>query len=158
MADKVIIKRCFHCKQIKPISEFYKSRNRKDGHSTFCKMCGIKRAKNFRESKIGQLYIRNYHLSERNRLLQKKYRLSEKGKSSNSKSVEKQRRNFPEKRNASIAVMHAISAGKIVPANKNTCAYCFRQAKHYHHYLGYAKEHWLDVIPLCCFCHNKLHH
>jgi predicted HNH restriction endonuclease len=23
--------------------------------------------------------------------------------------------------------------------------------------LGYAIEHWLDVIPLCRFCHKSLH-
>ena len=30
-------------------------------------------------------------------------------------------------------------------------------AQHYHHYLGYAKTNWLDIVPLCVQCHKSEH-
>ena len=40
------IKHCTRCKTNKPISEFGKNKNEKDGHSVYCKVCysGIMRA------------------------------------------------------------------------------------------------------------------
>jgi hypothetical protein len=37
------------------------------------------------------------------------------------------------------------------------CRDCNEQAEEYHHYLGYAPEHWLDVIALCKDCHRQNH-
>lgn len=33
------VKKCPHCKQIKPISEFYAQKQAKDGHQCYCKVC-----------------------------------------------------------------------------------------------------------------------
>lgn len=33
------VKRCYHCKQEKPLSEFPKNRTRPDGHGSMCKNC-----------------------------------------------------------------------------------------------------------------------
>lgn len=38
------------------------------------------------------------------------------------------------------------------------CTKCGRQAEQYHHHNGYAKENWLDVIPVCAKCHHEAHH
>ena len=38
------------------------------------------------------------------------------------------------------------------------CQQCHQECKpHAHHYLGYAKENWLDVVFLCPLCHRRIH-
>ena len=37
------------------------------------------------------------------------------------------------------------------------CVICNNQAKTYHHYKGYEKKNWLDILPLCYDCHFKEH-
>jgi len=66
------------------------------------------------------------------------------------------RKKFPEKEKAHSAVRVAIRDGKIKSAKTLKCAHCERQACDYHHYKGYDKEHRLDVIPLCRYCHKAI--
>ena len=58
--------------------------------------------------------------------------------------------------NACTTVSNAIKRGLLVkPTNCSQCNESKRiQA---HHYLGYAKEHRLDIIWLCEMCHRKTH-
>jgi len=64
----------------------------------------------------------------------------------------------PEKRKAISTVQIAIKDGRLLPVHTYTCTRCYQvPAKHYHHYLGYAPKHWLDVIPVCIKCHKKQH-
>ncbi len=63
----------------------------------------------------------------------------------------------PEQRKAQIALTNAIGSGKIKPAKMFNCTYCSKKAEQYHHHLGYAPEHWFDVIPLCRDCHTATH-
>ena len=37
--EEIAMKRCYRCKEIKPITEFYKNRAKKDGIATPCKSC-----------------------------------------------------------------------------------------------------------------------
>lgn len=60
----------------------------------------------------------------------------------------------PQNRQARIAVMHAVSRGKLPRVKTLACARCGQPAKEYHHHKGYAQEHWLDVEPLCKKCHE----
>lgn len=60
------------------------------------------------------------------------------------------------KREAAQAVNTAVwSYGSLPKASACQCAICGQAAHHYHHYLGYEPEHWLDVIPLCRPCHRR---
>lgn len=56
------------------------------------------------------------------------------------------------------AIHQATFKGKMKPARAFKCDYCGDQAEHYHHYNGYEKEHWFDVIPLCRPCHTNTMH
>jgi hypothetical protein len=59
---------------------------------------------------------------------------------------------------AQKAVYRAISEGRLRPATHFVCVKCrVQQAQHYHHYLGYGGENWLDIVPLCIACHSKVH-
>jgi hypothetical protein len=55
------------------------------------------------------------------------------------------------------AVNHAVEYGRIPPVQAQQCVDCEKQAEHYHHRLGYEREHWLDVVPLCAECHKRHH-
>lgn len=59
--------------------------------------------------------------------------------------------------NAHAAVYKAVRAGRLAPVNTLICTFCENQAKEYHHYLGYERENYLNVIPLCKKCHADIH-
>lgn len=50
---------------------------------------------------------------------------------------------------ASAAVGQAIKQGKLPHPTTLRCADCGAIATNYDHHLGYAREHWLDVQPVC---------
>lgn len=60
---------------------------------------------------------------------------------------------FPERRSARIAVATAVAGGRLAPALSRPCRDCGGPAREYDHYLGYDKEHWLDVEAVCRRCH-----
>lgn len=59
---------------------------------------------------------------------------------------------------AGSALNYAIRRGKLPKVSTLICTDCGSPACHYHHHLGYEKEHWLDVIPLCRGCHRRRHY
>lgn len=57
-------------------------------------------------------------------------------------------------RDASRAVSEALASGKLI--RPSVCAACGEVDEvEAHHHHGYAKEHWLDIVWLCVFCHRK---
>lgn len=63
----------------------------------------------------------------------------------------------PEQQRARDAVVRAVRNGQLAPITTRACAECCVPARHYHHHLGYAAEHWLNVRPLCSRCHKRAH-
>lgn len=63
----------------------------------------------------------------------------------------------PNKRKARNAIHRAISEGRMFKADCYGCRYCWRLADTWHHHLGYEREHWFDVIPVCFKHHGNLH-
>lgn len=47
---------------------------------------------------------------------------------------------------------YAVERGRLLPASHYKCHDCDQQAKYYDHHLGYEKEHWLHVQPVCVKC------
>ena len=74
----------------------------------------------------------------------------------------KAKSNFPASKNerqaAVDAVRYAIRRGLLAPAHTLPCFCCGKPAERYHHHLGYARRHLLDVQALCCSCHAKTHY
>ena len=134
-----MMKKCSTCGKIVAIDECYKNKSRPDGHSHDCKECDRARA---------LLYSK----TDRGRITQRKYRQSKKGK--------KRAKSLPRKyqRKAHKAVRDAIGRGEIKQASTMPCSQeCGGMAMDYHHYNGYDKEYWLDVVPVCRKCHHKIH-
>lgn len=61
----------------------------------------------------------------------------------------------PNELKARLRVAWLVKEGKLPPIKEITCHSCQEPAVNYHHYLGYAEEHWGHVIPLCSPCHGK---
>jgi hypothetical protein len=62
----------------------------------------------------------------------------------------------PERLRARDAVKRAVAGGLLIRPKR--CESCnVRSRVHGHHYAGYARAHWLDVIWLCPLCHKDAH-
>lgn len=59
------------------------------------------------------------------------------------------------KHSARMAVLRAAAKGLI---ERKPCEVCEATPVEGHHYLGYAREHWLDVQWLCRQHHEEAHH
>lgn len=62
-----------------------------------------------------------------------------------------------EKERARMNLRYRIRTGEMPHPTTVQCTNCDDIAKQYHHHLGYAKKHQLNVIPLCLECHKKEH-
>lgn len=66
----------------------------------------------------------------------------------------KTRKKFANKYKARELIATEVKRGNIPKISFLVCKICNKQAQEYHHYLGYEKKQWLDVIPLCINCHK----
>ena len=125
--------------------------------------------KHYQRSPKGKIAQKRYSQSEKFKSTQKRYQQTEKGKATQRRGRKKfqgtdkykagQKRFYgrhPNRIKAISAINNAIRAGKLPRPDTLQCHYCPKPAQHYHHWHGYEKEHWLDVIPVCIPCHNNL--
>ena len=151
MAEPIISKRCPRCKEIKPISEFFKRQQSKDRLQYKCKTCCLQ----YNQSEKGRVANRKakkkYNKTPKGKATKKKYERTPKGK-----AVKKRfKARHPNQIKAKNAVNHAITAGKLPRPDTLLCHYCPKPAQQYHHWHGYEPKHWLDVIPVCILCHHN---
>jgi hypothetical protein len=55
---------------------------------------------------------------------------------------------------ARYLVRVAVNLGIIDPVLTRKCVDCGGQSTEYDHHMGYDREHWLVVEPVCKSCHN----
>ena len=187
MAEQIIFKQCSKCKgDPKPLSDFQRRKDSKDGHRNDCKICRYKyeieysqteKGKAVRKKALlrydksdkGKATHKRYQQGEKFKVTQKRYLQTEKGKakveryqqSKKGKAAQRagQKRfrvRHPNQPKALIAVRDAIKKGILPKPNSLQCHYGDHQAQEYHHHKGYAPEHWLDVIPVCKKCHTNI--
>jgi len=134
------MKECFKCKQIKPLSEFYKHPATKDGHVNKCKICNKKDVLvNYKNNSLDP----NFIIKERKRGREKHLRLYSGKTRQNYNNKANWREKYPEKYKASIK---SQSMSKYKP---------FEGAEKHH--WSYNKEHYKDIIWLSNKDHNKAH-
>ncbi len=158
MSEIIITKCCLTCKKIKSSEEFHKDKSTNDGLHRWCKICRSIQMRNYYQTENGCRKIRNwakkYYKSGNGKIVQKKWQLQNKQAI---KLYDKQYSlKHPERIQAKNAVNHKIEKGQILPVKNYKCN-CGENAQHYHHYKGYAKENWFDIIPICVPCHKYLH-
>ncbi len=128
-------KRCLKCKKYKQLSEFYISC--KSGLQSYCKSCCKISSANYQKTEKGIRTNKLYAQTAERKAVKKRFRTR------NQNQIKAQN-----------AVNHAIQACKMSRPDSLICHHCPTRAKEYHHHLGYAPEHWYDVIPVCLKCHQ----
>lgn len=160
------MKQCSKCKEWKELSEFYRANNKKSGYFSQCKKCANEARKGYDRSEIlkkynssekGRIARSQYEKTEKGKIAKKRYRQSEIGREIERKNSAAYKIRYPDRAKAHYVVKDMVKMGKIPPAKMLPCDICGNAACHYHHYKGYEKEHWLDVIPLCQQCHINIH-
>ena len=137
MAEAIVeTKPCPKCGMTKSLAEFSKRGARRKSH---CKPCIKVSRKRYNESAAGREHNKQYWQSASGKQSKRRWYLA----CCRTDAIK-----------ARSAISVAVRMGKMPPA-KNLACRCGQPAQEYHHHLGYAKEHWLDVLPLCATCHHN---
>ena len=133
-------KKCFKCKTVKPLTEFYKHSAMGDGHLNKCKECAKNDANKYRAEnleKVREYDKRRAKLPDRVKLalrVNQEWRVADKRRSQ-----------------CHSAVARAIKNNKLIPM---PCVRC-GEVKSLAHHEDYDKP--LDVMWLCQPCHKQRH-
>ena len=127
---------CSWCKKNKPSRLFHRLG---DGLQRKCKDCM-------------ELYAHIRYLKKKKEILSKNKKWREANKDLMAKYVRRDRKKFPNKRAARIAVMNAVRLGKL---EKESC-YCGVKKVEAHH-PSYKKSDFLKVVWLCNKHHKAIH-
>jgi hypothetical protein len=158
-------KMCTKCQTVKPFEDFYKAKQNRDGHKSWCKACEIEYSRQYQKTSKGKEVMKRYNQSDKGRKRMRefdkspvgrekhrRYNSSDKGRLYDKKS----KKRYPLKTKARNAVNNAIKARKLPPPNTLTCQRCNQQAQEYHHHMGYDPEYNLTVKPYCIQCHRDI--
>lgn len=175
------LKTCVDCGEAKPVANFSKNRNSKDGLNSYCTPCASARYKRWREENQARRneYMREWHkanLEHETRHARERYqndelhrrRVLEWGRAYRERNADAVReRHWARKKTAGFqnditrahtTVSRAVRRGILPPAWSMVCDECQEaQAAHWHHHKGYDPEYKLDVIAVCIDCHTEEH-
>lgn len=104
-----------------------------------------------------RLYNREYGKENRDHLKEVKKEWEENNKDKLRLYRQLKEKKHPEKIKARKRITYLVNKGKIPNIKTQICLGCGEKAESYHHYLGYNKENWNDIVPLCYKCHNNIH-
>ena len=149
------MKDCIGCSCTKPLSDFPKRKDAKDGCRNTCNTCTNSDWKEYKQGNR-ESYLENarrYTRTEKGRELRKSWRLSAKGREINREYQERYRLESPEKHKAHYLLAYAVKTGKVTKSeNCNKCG----SSDHIHgHHEDYSKP--LEVEWICAICHVALH-
>lgn len=146
-------KECICCKLIKPIADYYKHSQMKDGHLNKCKECQKINTKNARDANPEHYkdYDRNRANLPKRVNARKEYSLTDQGKDAHRRAHKKQKEMYPNKAKTRYAVSNAVRDGRLF---KSPCEVCGKLKVEAHH-PDYSKP--LDVMWLCTKHHKEWH-
>lgn len=132
-------KTCFKCEKQKPLPEFYKHGQMKDGRLNKCKDCTRADVKQHRRSDEYREKVLEY-----DRL---------RGSRQTPEYIAEHRRRNPESYVARNAVNNALRDGRLEKPSK--CQNCGSESSLHGHHYDYSKL--LSVVWLCVACHRQHH-
>lgn len=144
------MKTCTKCGLARCRADFTPDKRRKDGLQSWCRPCN--REGNRAHYCANLVQSRQYHREHYN---QNQEQCREIARASYHRDIELSRLQA----RAHSAVQRALSRGEI--AKPDHCEVCNRLEQEVaggfeaHHYLGYAREHYLDIQWLCIPCHRE---
>jgi hypothetical protein len=109
-------------------------------------------------ARAAKKYLASEHGKRAGLERQKRYSQTERGKEVRRQAAARMRAKYPERDKARKRISQLVADGRLPPARDLACKKCGSNASEYHHHLGYDKEHWFDVIPLCHDCHESADH
>lgn len=134
-------KKCFKCKDVKPLDDFYKHSEMADGHLGKCKDCAKTDATSNRNANLER--IRAYD-RERGKL---PHRIA-----NTIANTKRWRKLNPEKYAAHMLLNYAVRTGKVKKPRK--CSQCKKKRLIMGHHEDYTKP--LEVIWACQECHKEI--
>lgn len=170
------MKKCCTCKAHKPLDEFYRDRSTYDQLTARCKDCSKAHTKRMSKQSPKRAPVPRSAMPKRCcrchavkdavcfgtdktrpdglcPVCRDCRKLEKKERETRVRITREYRQRFPERNAARSAVNNAVRSGKLLPARSLVCVGCGLPAVHYHHHLGYSREHRLSVIPVCAACH-----
>jgi len=130
------MKKCFKCEKEKPLTEFYKHKQMKDGHLNKCKDCTKSDSTDHRNNNLDK--IRSYD--------------RERGNRHKDGYLQEYRAKYPNKYKAHSMINSAIKSGKLF---KDDCSECGSSDNPHAHHDDYLKP--LNIRWLCAACHHQWH-
>jgi hypothetical protein len=176
MQDQPTTKPCKKCGKVLPLTAFPTRKSAKDGHRHECFTCNAayhaayysERREEWK-TKGAIHYVQNrsrvaansaaYYRAHREEYIARAREWvrahPDQAKESFRKSAHRQSKMRPDRVLALTAVHAATKKGTLI---RQPCQNCGNPKSEGHHHLGYAPEHYLDVIWLCRRCHEDVHH
>lgn len=163
-------KKCKSCKAEKPINEFHRASNVKDGHAGKCKICKNAYVSEWRNKNYDRKTETDRKWSEKNSGRKKEsIRLWRKRNSEKVSEYRKQsylrnyqhireyhvlwREQHPDKKQCHMLLNEAVYSGNVT--KPSSCQICEATGNLHGHHHDYTKP--LDVWWLCPSCHHLLH-
>lgn len=150
------MKQCRRCKEWKFAKNFANYKKAPDGLQYWCRQCQTEYSRTTQRKESISLYAQSKQGKINRNKRQKNFLKTEKGKLYRSNKSKRHRARDIVGEQARHATNKAVKDGIIPRISTQKCQECGNQARHYHHW-SYEKEHWLDVIPLCFYCHIEVH-
>lgn len=151
-------KRCGKCSETKPFEEFYKDPEGRHGRGSKCKLCVVATARHWAKANPARKKEAEDRWREVNP--ERKKALAKRWSAENPEAVRRShvrsQERYPDRRQARIAVGHAVESGRLVkPAHCGGCGKATESRLLHGHHPDYSKP--LEVEWLCTGCHSAEH-
>jgi hypothetical protein len=148
------MKRCFKCKKLKPLNEFYTHPQMGDGHLNKCIRCFKRDATAYRYRNLEAIraYDRERGRNPSPSRLQARAKARKKDSQQRADYIKRVGQELRLRINARSILNVAVKSGKI---KRQPCERCGSTYRVHGHHEDYYKP--LDVIWLCPICHGKRH-
>lgn len=150
------MKKCFKCREIKPLGEFYAHPQMPDGHLNKCKTCAKRdRSENYRARKDyykAHDRKRNKQPHRRSYIARNNQRLRQEYPERYKEYRRREKQRHPERHQARTILGNAVRDGKI---HRQPCAICGTTENVHGHHPDYSRP--LNVVWLCATHHGEEH-